>query len=203
MCTAANQRTFDSCGPIQDKNTAACFSKSGSFLGQLLSNLPDTKNLENLINQHFWAIQGHKDSIEQLESIFRKCLQTNENLLSKKTSREKANEIFNAYREVYFTILKEDPEFQNILKDHIFVTHFPGCKEESPMLYIKCLVLEAINTMHTIVPGLALEKACSLEPYSLKLHASSSPFLPSQIDGSDLTAFYQQKLTKFSLHKQT
>jgi len=204
MCTPiAHQATNGSYNKPLQENKAKSSDSSllENVLLDILTNSPEMKDIENIVDQHFYTIHGDKDSIEKLERLFSKFIQANSSNLSNrsKTSLEKADEIFDAYREAYLITAQKDSTFQDAIEKQqralaVWGTWFPASKIESA---IQSMVLARIKTFHSTVPGLALEKVLSLAPYSLRFPFPDH-FSSAQTDILNLLTFYQRHLAKFS-----
>lgn len=184
--------------PLQREDQTTDSSQLNNILLNLLINSPAIREIENMVDSHFWAIHGDTSSIEQIERLFSELIQRNADILSKfpKTSQEKAKDIFNAYREAYFITVKENKTFQCAFEkqQRLFSALFPVSQLENAICSI---VLTRIKIFHSIVPGLALEKIFSLCPYSLKLHEFPEDFSTAKIDISNLLMFYRNHFAKF------
>jgi hypothetical protein len=176
-------------------------SQNDTFLLQLLKTQPVGEDIENIVDKHFWSIHGSENSLQQVQELFLKFIQANSAIPCsfQKTLPEKAEDIFNAYREAYFSTLRQNQAFQDIIEKQkkAISIFFPASKIEDAIQYI---VLARVKAWHSTVPGLALEKALSLPQYSLKLHEFSHHFLPIQMENSIFLTFYETVLAKFELH---
>lgn len=184
------------CKPLKNRDKPDTSFQFDGFLWQLLANSPEIKKIESIVDNHFWTIHGGQNPIEQLEKLFLNFIKINSSFLLKKSSQEKAEDVFKYYREAYFITLKKDQNFQRLLEKQKceFSNYFPPSEIEN---IIREIVLRRIKSFHSSVPGLALEKVLALPSYSLKLH--QFPDQSSDTNNmsiANLLSFYQKLYVK-------
>ncbi len=198
MCTITNLTNFESYKPFKPIHDGAPSNQLDGFLLQLLVDSPEVNKIESMVDNYFWTIHGSNNSVSTLIELFLQFIQTNSDILetSSKTKQEKANELFNAYRQAFFMTFRKEGIFCDLFEKQksAILSYFPASKIESGIEHI---VLTKIKSFHSSVPGSAIEKVLDLPSYSLILHTYPDDFSTTQMNVSDLLTFFQARFTKF------
>lgn len=149
------------------------------------------KPVEQAIDKPAYCTYGKRTVLTKAVSVF---VRDNPNLFKKTSTEKKVAIIFDAYRDAYLSVLKEDPHYQKALK----------LVKQSPMQYfgspdqleeaVEFLVLKRMRCFHSTTPENVIQEYLHVEPYSIKFYALPDPYICRDCNLNALTDFFRQTI---------
>lgn len=149
----------------------------GSLEGQevelIISNSVEMQKMKELVDSHLIKIQS-TESLPNIQELFSSVLEKEKSKFSEKSSKQKAEMLFSAYRESFLICLHKDPDF---LKQLSLVKK--GLDKEAIKKVeqvIKKALLTYMRTFHSLLIGEAVEKALGAKEDTIRLYTYPDPY---------------------------
>jgi hypothetical protein len=150
------------------------FSTLPAFeLELIIKNLPEMQKMKELVDNHLIKIQNTKN-LSALQELFSSVLEKEKSKFSEKTSKQKAEMLFSAYREAFLIYLNKDSDF---LKQLSLVQK--GLKSDAARKVdqvVRNTLLSHMRTFHSLLIGQAIEKALGEDENTIKLYTYPDPY---------------------------
>jgi len=149
------------------------------------------KPVERAIDEPAYGTYGKLPALTEAVSVF---VRNNPFLFKNTSTEKKVAIIFDAYRDAYLEVLKEDPNYQKALTlvKQSPMQHFgsPDQLEEA----VESLVYERMRGFHSTTPERVIQEYLHVEPYSIKYYALPDPYVRRNCDLSAFADFFRETI---------